>query len=222
VLNPSSTPIVTRDVERNKVIEAYTAKEKELYDSGSLLVADFAKASKFWEKLDNGDGTINSNYGHLVFHNRSEGNPKYERSLEHMTYMVDGEEYDDVFEISHMRTPYEWAKESLIKDKDSRQAIVRFNRPEHAFLNNKDFVCTLNGNFHIRDNKLNFTIVMRSNDAVKGTAFDWPFFVSIQEKMLADLKPHYPDLEIGYFEHFAHSLHFYMKDIETVKRMTGL
>jgi hypothetical protein len=222
VSHPTSGNIVTRDPERNKVIAAYTEKEKALYNSGTLLTKDFAEASKFWERLDNSDGTINSNYGHLVFFDESEGNSKYENELVPMSYTVDGEEHDDVAQITVMRTPYEWAKQCLLKDKDTRQAIVRFNKPYHAWSTNKDFVCTLNGNFHIRDNKLNFSIVMRSNDAVKGTAFDFPYFVSIQERMLADLKSTYPELEMGYFEHFAHSLHIYTKDSEIVKKMLGL
>ena len=222
VLTPSSDNIVTKDLERNRVIAAYTEKEKALYESGSLKVEDFAKASKFWEKLDNGDGTVNSNYGFLVYYDESEGNPKYETSLEHITVNVDGEEVDDLFSVSHMRTPFEWAKMSLLKDKDTRQAIVRFNKPKHLWAQNKDIVCTLNGNFHIRNNKLNFSIVMRSNDVTKGIVFDFPFFVSIQERMLAELKPHYPELTMGYYEHFAHSLHMYTRDSEIVKKMLGL
>lgn len=222
VLHPTSDNIVTRDPERNKVIASYTEKEKALYESGSLLTKDFAEASKFWEKLDNGDGTINSNYGNLVYFDQSEGNSKYEKELVPVSYTVDGEIHDDVFEVSHMRTPFEWAKMSLVKDKDTRQAIVRFNKPKHLWDGNKDVVCTLNGNFHIRDNKLNFTILMRSNDVVKGAAFDLPFFVSIQERMLAELLPTYPELTMGYYEHIAHSFHMYTKDSETVKKMLGL
>jgi len=222
VSHPTSDNIVTKDPERNKVIASYTEKEKALYESGSLLTKDFAEASKFWEKLDNGDGTINSGYGYLIFKEQSEGEPKYESELMPITYTVDGEEVDDLVTVSHMRTPFEWAKMSLLKDKDTRQAIIRFNKPRHMWAQNKDVVCTLNGNFHIRNNKLNFTIVMRSNDVVKGTAFDIPYFVSIQEKMLIELKPSYPELEIGYYEHFAHSLHMYTKDSEVVKKMLGL
>ena len=71
VLNPTSDAIKTVDEERNKVIADYTAKEVALYDSGSNKVVDFAKASKFWEKLANPDGTINSAYGFLIWKNYS-------------------------------------------------------------------------------------------------------------------------------------------------------
>src|ERR1019366_450152 len=67
VLNPVNEPIITKDLERNKVIADYTNKETELYNSCTNSVEDFAKASKFWEKLANPDGTVNSAYGYLIW-----------------------------------------------------------------------------------------------------------------------------------------------------------
>jgi hypothetical protein len=104
VLSPTSEPIKTADGERNKVIADYTNKEVVLYDSGTNKVADFAKASKFWEKLANPDGTINSAYGFLIWKNYSCTSLFSDRAM----------------------TPWEWAKESLEADKDTRQAIMRF------------------------------------------------------------------------------------------------
>src|ERR1019366_7387377 len=59
VENPTSDPIVTLDLERNKVIEDYTRKEFELYNSCSNSASDFAKASAFWKHIANPDSTIN-------------------------------------------------------------------------------------------------------------------------------------------------------------------
>jgi len=78
VLNPASESIITKDLERNKVIADYTHKEMELYNSCSNRVEDFAKASKFWEKLQNPDGTINSAYGYLIWKNKSHGKPEWD------------------------------------------------------------------------------------------------------------------------------------------------
>jgi len=47
VTQPDSSPIVTKDVERNEIISRYTAQEMALNDSCSNRVEDFAKASKF-------------------------------------------------------------------------------------------------------------------------------------------------------------------------------
>ncbi len=46
----------------------YLNNELRLYFSGTLSGDEFGEASKFWLKLKNPDGTINSNYGHLVFY----------------------------------------------------------------------------------------------------------------------------------------------------------
>lgn len=200
VLNPTSEPIATADVERNKVIEDYTRKEFELYNSGSNKVADFAKASKFWEKIGNTDGTINSAYGFLIWKNYSCTSNFSDRAM----------------------TPWEWAKESLLADKDTRQAIMHFAKDEHKWIGNKDQVCTLTGNWLIRDNKLNLTIVMRSQDMVKGAVYDWPWFCSLMDRMLFELKPTYPELEKGKYTHICHSIHCYGKDESIIKGMLGI
>lgn len=200
VLNPTNDPVITRDTERNAVIANYTAKEVALYDSCSNSAEDFGKASKFWLQLANIDGTVNSAYGYLIWKNKSHGSIDYE---------------------GVMRTPWEWAKESLIKDKDTRQAILRFSLPSHQWHGNKDQTCTMHGNFLIRDNKLNLSIVMRSNDLVKGLAYDLPWFCSLIDKMLEELKPHYPELTKGTYTHTVHSLHIYDRDMLTIKKMLG-
>lgn len=199
VEQPTDESIITKDVERNKVIEAYTDKEKALYASGSNRVEDFAKASSFWSKLANPDGTINSAYGFLLWKNYS------------CTSNFSGDAL----------TPWEWARDSLLTDKDTRQAVMHFAKDEHKWFGNKDQVCTLTGNWLIRNNKLNLTIVMRSNDLVKGLAYDLPWFCSLMDKMLVELKPVYPDLEKGRYTHFVHSIHCYEKDAETILKMIG-
>jgi thymidylate synthase len=209
VLNPSSEPIKTKDEERNATIATYTEKEKALYNSGSCLVEDFSKASKFWEKLANPDGTINSAYGYLIWHNRSHGHPYYES----------GESRPHKGNSHTMRTPWEWCAESLKRDKDTRQAILRFSLPQHAYLGVKDFTCTMHGNFLIRDDKLNFSIVMRSNDIVKGLTYDMPWFCSLMDKMVEELKPFYPNLTKGSYTHTVHSIHLYEKDEATILKM---
>lgn len=200
VTDPVAEAVRTLDLERNKVIAEYTAKEIALYDSCSNLVEDFGKASKFWLTIANPDATINSAYGHLIWAKKSHGNPGY-----------GGE----------MMTPWEWAKQCLLADKDTRQAIMRFGLPEHAFKGVKDFTCTMHGNWLIRDDKLHFTITMRSNDLNKGLVYDMTWFVSLMDKMVLELKDKYPTLEKGSYTHIAHSSHIYEKDVPTIQKMLG-
>jgi thymidylate synthase len=199
ILYPTSEPIKTADADRNIIIDTYTRKEMELYNSGTNKVIDFAKASKFWEKLANPDGTINSAYGFLIWKNYSCTS-----------------KWDNV-----ARTPWEWARDNLLQDKDTRQAIMRFSLPEHQFMGNKDQTCTMHGNWLIRDNKLNLTITMRSNDVFLGLVYDLPWFCSLMDKMLEELKGKYPDLQKGKYTHIAHSMHIYEKDSKTILKMIG-
>lgn len=214
VEKPTSESIVTFDTDRNVVIDSYTQKETELYDSGTNKAEDFAKASKFWTKLANPDGTVNSAYGHLIWKNKSHGN------------RWDGYSEDrarsGIAMIPVWRTPWEWSKLSLEQDKDTRQAILRFSLPEHQWVGNKDQTCTMHGNFLIRDDKLHFTIVMRSNDLMKGLVYDLPWFVSLMDKMVDELKPKYPTLTKGTYTHTVHSMHIYEKDEDSILKMLGL
>ena len=218
VENPQNEPIVTRDLERNKVIADYTAKEVELYNSCTNSAADFGKASKFWLNLANPDGTVNSAYGHLIWAKKSNGSPRFEGSNVKLGPGQNCMEY----ESDQLRTPWEWAKQSLINDKDSRQAFLRFSLPEHQWVGNKDQTCTMHANFLIRNDQLNLSVVMRSNDLVLGLVYDMPWFVSLIDRMVDELKPYYPNLTKGTYTHTVHSLHIYEKNEEMVLKMLGM
>src|ERR1019366_6961748 len=123
VLKPIDEAIVTKDIERKKVIADYTRKEVELYNSCTNLASEFGKASKFWNQLANPDGTVSSAYGYLIWENRSHGNLLYEKERN---------------EVPLLRTPRQWCKQALIADKDTRQAILRFSLPEHFWIGNRD------------------------------------------------------------------------------------
>ena len=202
-MGPDASPIVTKDHKRNDIIRSYTAKEVQLYDSCTNSAEDFGKASKFWLSLANPDGTVNSAYGHLIWSKHSAGS-----------------DFEGAGGVR--RTPWEWAKESLIADKDTRQAILRFSLPEHQWVGNKDQVCTLHGNWLIRNDQLHLSIVMRSNDLTLGLVYDLCWFCGLMDKMMEELKSTYPNLTKGHYTHTVHSLHIYERDEEKVKKMLGL
>jgi len=201
VKHPTPEAIQTRDSERNRTIADYTKKEAALYDSGSVDVADFAKTSAFWTSLANPDGTVNSSYGNLLMRKADQGNLKFDMKL---------------------RTPWQWALQSLIEDHDTRQAILRFNRNEHLWHGNKDVVCTMYGIFHIRDGALNLTMHMRSNDAFYGLVYDMPWFCSLMLRMQEDLASVGVSVGIGTYTHIADSLHVYARNMDAVRGMLGL
>ena len=169
----------------------YIAAELLWYYAGRNDVKFISKYAKFWEQIQNNDGTANSAYGNLIFRKKTPGGINQ----------------------------YEWAMLSLAKDKDSRQAVMHFNTPDHQFSNNKDFVCTMYGIFHIRQNKLHFSVFMRSNDAIWGTPTDVAFFCSLQCQALRHLQTFYPELELGTYTHHANSYHIYDRHFDLVKKM---
>ena len=175
----------------------YLKKELALYLAGCFEASAFIKASKFWERSKNDDGTINSAYGHLVFGKSLEGG----------------------------KSQFDWAYDKLVEDKDSRQAVVFFNQPKFQYKGVKDFVCTLDEVFHIRGEKLYAAVSMRSNDIYRGTITDIPFFALVQQLLLEKLRKIYPDLVLGPLTYYGHSLHLYHNlvksgsDLETAKKM---
>ena len=220
VLQPNDSAIVTRDEKRNVTIANYTAKEVELYDSCTNSAEDFGKASKFWLSLANPDGTVNSAYGHLIWSKKSHGS-----DFETETVCVQPAKVPGEGSLHHVvpvrRTPWEWAKHSLITDKDTRQAILRFSLPEHQWVGNKDQTCTMHGNFLIRNDQLHLSVVMRSNDLTLGLVYDLPWFCGLMDRMVSELKETYPNLTKGHCTHTVHSLHIYEKNEEMVKKMLG-
>jgi hypothetical protein len=222
ILQPTSNPIVTKDTKRNETIAAYTSKEVDLYDSCTNKAEDFGKASKFWLSLANPDGTVNSAYGYLIWANKSHGSD-FETELVEADPFWNSEGPGKVYTTKPVRrTPWEWAKQSLIDDKDTRQAILRFSLPTHQWKGNKDQTCTMHGNFLIRDDKLHFSVVMRSNDLTLGLVYDLPWFCGLMDKMVKELKQYYPNLTKGHYTHTVHSLHIYERNEEMVRKMIGI
>lgn len=169
----------------------YISAELIWYFNARRDVEFISKYAKFWNSIQNEDGTVNSSYGYLLFGKKNR--------------------------FGH--TQYDWALKSLKKDEDSRQAVLHFNLPEHQYQTNKDFVCTMYGIFQIRDNKLNFTVSMRSNDVIWGLPTDIAFFAILQSQMVSHLKHTYPDLELGTYTHIANSYHIYEHHFEAVNKM---
>lgn len=169
----------------------YIAAELLWYFSGTNNPTYIEKYASLWKHLHNPDGTVNSSYGNLIFTEKNE----------------------------HRITQYQWVIDSLKKDKDSRQAFMHFNKPQHQFFTNKDQVCTLQALFHIRDNKLFMTLTMRSNDVIYGFMTDYAFFTILQYHVYLALKEYYPDLKLGTYTHISHSMHLYERHYDLVKKM---
>jgi thymidylate synthase len=140
--------------------------------------------SKFWLKLQNERGEVNSNYGKILLSNRGTKSQLY------------------------------WVYQSLIKDKFTRQAIAFISGDRYQFEGNLDFPCTIYLNFFIRENELNMVVRMRSNDIGFGLTYDAPWFSLLQQNLLLLLLPTYPELQLGTYIHSADNLHYYERHYE--------
>ena len=194
---------ITKSEKRNKVIRNYIDKEVVLFDEGNNNSdGQMSQLSKVWEIISNADGTINSNYGLMVYHTKDAGNLKYQPE-------------------QGLLSQWEWAKNRLIERADTGQAIMHFNRPSHQWTKNRDQPCTVFIQFIIRENKLHLFGFMRSNDVVYGTPYNISYFIRLMYRMIGELKPYYPDLKVGNYTHSATSLHIYKRNLDKVKNMLG-
>lgn len=109
---------------------------------------------------------------------------------------------------------WEYVKDLIRKDPCTRQAIIHIkdadNRPT------KDVPCTVYLQFLLRDDRLNLSVHMRSNDIWMGVPYDMFSFCFLQMKMAMEL-----GVEIGEYTHYAGSLHLYARDYETALKNMG-
>lgn len=109
--------------------------------------------------------------------------------------------------------------EILKQDKDSRRASIAILNKDHLLSNTNDVPCTYSINFRIRDNYLNMTVRMRSQDSVFGMGNDVPAFSFIHEMLCNSLKEFYPDLKYGEYYHSSDSFHIYERHFEMMDKI---
>jgi thymidylate synthase len=172
----------------------YFAGELAWYMQKTNTTKFISNFSSFWDKLTD-TGVINSNYGHILLNYHPSTNTGVG---------VNG---------------LAWAYNSLVKDKDSRQAVAFLNCPYYQYEGNRDFVCTMYLNFWIRHDRLDMKVQMRSNDIFFGLSYDAPWFSLVQQSMYLNLKKVYPNLELGMYYHCADNIHYYERHFDLVEKI---
>jgi thymidylate synthase len=104
--------------------------------------------------------------------------------------------------------------ELLKTHRESRRAVININTPNRNVIQTKDEPCTIALQFYIRNNSLNATGIMRSNDVWFGLPYDIIFFTELQKYIARRLNVH-----VGIYTHFAVSLHMYLRDEEKLKNV---
>jgi len=181
--------------EARKLKLDYIKHEFLWYLRGNRKDLSIMKHAKMWESLTDYDGGINSNYGQYIFSK----NP--------------------VVIPSPIRTSFDFVVKQLTEDEDSRRASIPILGLQHLRIDVKDLPCTYSLNFRIRDNQLNMSVHMRSQDAVFGMGNDAPTFSFIHEMVWAALLPKYPDLQLGKYHHIADSFHVYERHFDVMEKI---
>lgn len=163
----------------------YLRGELEFYLSGSPLLADIVKHSKFWSKCTDDGIHINSNYGKLLLY--------------------------DVNEYGF--TQFQYALDMLLRNTDSKKAVMTIYSPENAYRSN-DNPCTMYLQFFIRGGKLHLYTKMRSSDVWFGLPYDVPFFVMILFLMRNALAVAGVYVDVGTYNHNSGSLHLYQRNVK--------
>ena len=196
-IEPYSNLYAWKNARPIEKIEGYLWEELAWYMSGERKAEHIAKFAGLWDKIKNSDGTLNSNYGFLVFYNRT-----WHPSLGLVT-----------------STPFQWAVKCLKNDRYSRQAVMTYNTGGFNFEGNDDYICTQHQAFFIRDNVLRCFIALRSSDAIFGLTFNMPWWSLVHQQLWQYLKEFYPDLQLGDIELDIYSAHIYSIHYKLVESM---
>ncbi len=171
-------------VEARKFSMSYLVAETLWYMSGNSKTEWIARYAPFWRGITDDGVNANSAYGSRIF----QRHPRI---------------------ASGNIIQWDYVKEELAKDPDSRRAVIHIRTPSDSIIESKDVPCTLSLQFFIRGGKLHLHVSMRSSDIILGLAYDVPAFTMMQEIMANEL-----GVELGEYVHTSNSLHCYQRDFE--------
>ena len=169
----------------------YVIAEMLWYISGNNKTSWISHYSKFWNKISDDGKTANSAYGARIFE-------KNER--------IAGSQF----------IQWDFIKEELRKDPDSRRAIIHIRVPEDSIKAKLDVPCTISIQYFIRSEKLHCIVNMRSSDLILGISYDIPAFTFMQEMMANEL-----GVDVGSYMHVSNSLHVYERHFDMLEKIAS-
>lgn len=181
----------------------YAMAELNWYLMGDRSIDYISRHASFWKQIADSSGKVNSNYGWIAFRQKV---PAPDPNIAGIMNMNAGSQFG-------------WALGSLLNDKYSRQAVINYNQPKHKEPFTKDFPCTMMTQYYIRDDELRSITYMRSQDLIWGFTYDITWFAFLQQLMYACLKPAYPDLKLGSYDHHLGSCHVYQRHYGLAKEV---
>lgn len=178
---------------------------------GSNKLDHVAHYNKQWEQFSDDGETLNGAYGQRIF------NWDGLFDVIDTTYKDEEGNTHPNFELMQITMDqFECAYNKLYYDKYTRQATISLFNPVQDYNSNgtKDTPCTNIIRFMIRNNKLDMTVFMRSNDIILGTPYDIFNFTMLQEIMAGRL-----NIDVGIYYHIIDSLHIYDNHYEMAQNI---
>jgi thymidylate synthase len=167
---------------------SYLAAEFTWYAAGCYSTKWISDYAKFWSGISNGNDIAESAYGARIYGIH----PSLKAGVDQWKYVV----------------------EELMKDPDSRRAVIHIRTMNDSLVESKDVPCTLSLHFMIRNGALDLMVHMRSSDIILGLVYDVPAFTLFQEAMANEL-----NVGVGQYYHISDSLHVYEKHYGMLARI---
>jgi thymidylate synthase len=159
----------------------YAEEELKWYMKGAGKIDFSPKIEKVWKQFSDDGIRVNSNYGERFFGRHP------------------------ILNINQ----WNWVKDELTKDPNSRRAIMNINSWFDKKNPTKDFPCCIALHFFIRNNSIYANCMFRSSDAFLGLRNDIFTLTALQERMAIEM-----NMRLGSFNMFCSSLHLYEKDFK--------
>lgn len=176
------------------IAHKYVEHELDWYKSQDLCIVGHPgiENNSIWERISTEKGMVNSNYGWCIYSK------------------------DNFLQ-------FEKACNAIIEDNNTKHAVMIYTRPSintewcdgvHA---KSDMICTVYTAAFLRNNKLQYHVHMRSNDAVFGMRNDFMWHLFVQKQMVEYLNKRHVQCVPGDIHWFADSLHIYKSSISKVQ-----
>ncbi len=175
IKNPLDNKITNKERLWNEI---YAEREWNWYLSKNPNVLELAKKAKIWLNHMDSFGNVNSNYGAQINRNN---------------------QLDIIIDQIKRKQSNRHAWLTIYDGKEKKSSPFTNNGYE------KDTPCTLNIGFQFYNNKLNMSVLMRSNDIWFGFCNDQYCFSKIHELVCLET-----GLDIGEYYHYAANMHLYL------------
>lgn len=165
----------------------------------------YALAELIWMMSGSNDATI-INYWNPNLHKYAGGYSNYPGAYgERIKYRYGINQLEMVFDTLKFHPE---SRQAVILIWDPRTDLPNINGEP----NNEDIPCNICSMIKVRNNKLEWTQIMRSNDLILGFPYDIVLFTSLQEIVSSWL-----DVEVGTYNHISDSLHIYNNIVDKIE-----